>query len=205
MQAHKLKVKLACEDHAKHFLKSCVKLLVVEEDQKLIAAIMDYQRDVVSPKVGPGLVPRIVLLNWAAPCQIPVEFQKTQMGVLTWALHDEMASVAATVSPQFTYAKGKLHLEEAKMLKQLGTGHHNFDATYTMIFKDQCDLRDERPMAYTGRLVYPSPAMLKKHPFFNCDLRVQRRTTEVSQLAPVKMKTVEEIAYCIALLNVFWI
>jgi len=193
-QEHKLNVKIETDRVAQNFLNSCCCILVLSDEQRIISSIMDFKRDVITAKLGAGTISTVPLLNWACPCQIPVAFQEAQINVLTWALHDDMNSMAACVCPQFVYSKGKLHLEEAKMMKELSKGHHNFDCTFSIIFKDQQDSRDDRPMTYVGRLVFPSPANLKKHMFYGCQLRVTGRTAEISQLSTAKMKMIEDMA-----------
>ena len=78
------------------------------------------------------------------------------------------------------------------MVNDLTKGNHNLDCSFSLLFKDQIDQRDERPMVYPGNLVFPSPVAMNKHFFFGCDLRKSRRTIEVSQLASKCMKVVED-------------
>ena len=166
LQEVKLERLRAGQAAADNFLESCVCLVVASNNcspQALIADFMKFKKDTVMSKVGDGLIPSVVLLNWAAPCQIPVKLQEAQTALLTFVLNDEMQSVGMALSPVFSYTKGKLHLEETKMIKQLTQGNHSIDCAFSVIFKDQVDSRDERPMVYPGRLVFPSPVPTSKH------------------------------------------
>ena len=85
--------------------------------------------------------------------------------------------------PQFTYAKGKLVLEEKKMISFLSQGHHNLDYTFALNFKEPKDARDERPPVYNCRLVFPSPfGNVHKSPFWSCRVRRLRTTMKLSWL-----------------------
>ena len=165
--------------------------------EQLIGQILNWRNNQVIAKLGcvPSKVPYLVALNWACPCLIPSQTQDQQLAILSWALHDNMQSSALVVAPVFSYNVGKLHLEEQKMVTALSRGNHNLDVHFNVIFKDQCDSRDLRPMVYPGRLVFPSPLMnIARSMWFSCDLRRMRRTEEVPQLPPKLMKEVEDLA-----------
>ena len=181
-----------CDSAADNFIQSCIKLVVRDEPPKLISQVMNYKRDVIMAKVGSADVPQIVFLNWSAPSAIAVPYQRAQTALLAWGLSDHMGSVACCLNPVFSYTRGKLHLEETRMIHELSAGNHNLDCCFSMLFSDQVDERDERPMVYPGRLVFPSPAPIKTHPFFGCDLRKNRITTAVKQLATKQLKHVED-------------
>ena len=196
---HRASERAKCMASAELFMHSYTKLLAWEgsQQQQIIAEIMNFRRDQVALKLGAdvGNIPSVVVLNWASPCLIPAANQSSQMGVLTWALHDNMQSLGVAVSPAFTYSKGKLHLEESKMIQQLSMGNHNLDVQFSILFKSQCDTRDQRPMVYPSRLVFPSPiGDPSKSIWFGCELRRARRTEDVAQLPVKQMKEAEDLA-----------
>ena len=135
---------------------------------------------------------QLVLLNWSAPCTIPKEMESTQVATMSWALQDDMNSAAVMVSPCFAYSKGKLHLEEKKMFDTLSKCPINLDCSFAIIFTEQQDSRDERPLVYNGRLMTPAPVDFNTHPFWKCDLRKNRRTADIRQLDAKKLKIVED-------------
>ena len=199
-QEVRLERKKQCEEAADKLLRGTVKLVTTKDSEKIIADIMNFKRDNIRSKVGgPGgdEIPNVVILNWTAPCMVPVSMQTSQLGVLSWALQDCMQSVAAVLNPIYTYTKGKLHLEEAKMLSMLGQGNHNLDMGFGMCFTDPQDSRDDRPLLYSGRLVLPSPVPLHKHIFYNCELRRARRTADVKQVLSNNLKFIEDPASCV--------
>ena len=99
------------------------------------------------------------------------------------------------VAPVFSYTRGKLILEETKMINLLQQGHHNLDYNFQILFKDQKDTRDERPLGYNCRFVFPSPiGHPKKSPFFSCKLRQLGRTNEINQMDTKFMKCVEDMS-----------
>ena len=193
-QEHKLEVKTTATVFAKNFVSSCMTFLVRDSEQEMIKLIMDFRRDIIISKLGPGVVPTVPFLNCIAPCQVLAKWQTAQINILSWALHEEITSMSVVLSPQFAYGRAKVHLEEQKLLKELAQGHHNIDTHFTILFKDQHDARDERPMCYTGRLVFPSPAELKQHPFWSCDLRIRRRTSDIPQLSVHAMRMIEDLS-----------
>ena len=116
---------------AKKYLHGCTKFLCWQgqKTEAIIGDVLDYKRDEIGQKLNitPSEIPAIIFLNWAAPSLIPAPVQESQIGMLTWALHDNMQSVAVVTAPVFTYNRGKLHLDETKMLEQLSKGNHNLD------------------------------------------------------------------------------
>jgi hypothetical protein len=194
-QEHKLSVMKVRIDAATLFLDSCVQLVTWTNEADVIGECMQFKRK-IQTKIGASMddLVNIPILNCSAPCMLPAQYASGQVGVLTWALNDNLRSCAIALMPVFTYSKGKLHLEEQKLITQLARGNHNLDYQFSVLFKDQVDHRDERPMVYPGRFVFPSPVAPSRNPFFSCDLRRHRRTPEVKQLASKSMKIVEELA-----------
>ena len=78
-------------------------------------------------------------LNYSAPCLIPSAVQDAQFQTLAWALHDNVHSMALVLEPNFTYNKGKLRLEQSKIIEQLTQGHHNLDWQFSIVFKERTD------------------------------------------------------------------
>ena len=158
---------------------------------------MDFRHDAITSKLGVLTrdVPSLLALSWAAPRMVPPHIQDNQISVLTWALSENMQSAAVVINPVFTYTKGKLRVEEQKLVDLLAKGNHMFDWQFSILFGKKSDDRDLRPMVYPGRFVFPSPlGDPKKNLFFMCELRKSHRTEEVKQLAAKAMKLVEDLA-----------
>ena len=198
-QEMKLNRRKKAMDAATLFLKKCTKLTLWEPQrpETTVGEIMDFRRDNIASKLAitPSSIPSLLALNWAAPCLVPIPVQDNQISVLSWALSENMQSAAVVINPVFTYNKGKLHLEEGKLVDLLAKGNHNLDWQFSIIFKEKSDDRDLRPMVYPGRFVFPSPlGDPKKNMFFMCELRKSHRTEEVKQLTAKGMKLVEDLA-----------
>ena len=124
-----------------------------------------------------------------------IEKNEAQTNVLCWAMSDNMQSIALVLTPVFTYNKGKLHIEETKIMECLTKGNHNLDWQFIVQFKDKVDERDMRPMVYPGRFVFASPlGDVKKNQFFWSDLRKLQRTQEIPQLMAKQVREVIDLA-----------
>ena len=139
---------------------------------------MDWRRDNIERRLGapPNSVPNLVFLNWTAPALVKSEFLDCHISVLSWALHESTQSMALALQPVFTYNRGKLRLEEKKMLECLNKGSHNLDRQFSVLFSEKSSDRDLRPMCYPGRLIFPSPiGDPGKNVFFDSKLRRTER------------------------------
>ena len=122
-----------------------------------------------------------------------VETLEKQLGILAWAINDNMTGAAIVAMPMHTYTKGRLHLEQAKLLEKLLQGNHNVDTTFSMLFGES-DIRDHRPLTFYGRLVFASPiGDIKNSAFGACALVRRGRTTEIPQLQSKDMREPEDL------------
>ena len=196
-----MKIKDQCKKAAEKFLSSCVKISVLAgKVEECIADIISFKRDTIQKKTGTSLdnLPTLVMLNWTTPCSSHNEDFDKQAHILNWVLHENIKNAACVLLPVYSYNRGKLYMEEVKAVKAIGDAGHNPDCSFSLLFKDQVDPRDRRPMSYPGRLVFPAGCSeLKDHPFFTCQLRVQGRTKEANQIPGKKMKIVEELWLCV--------
>jgi len=184
-----------CEAAAQAYINNSLKILVWDRRkcETAIAEVMNYKKE-LSQKHGYKLddISHLVFWNCSAPCLIPAPIVKNSVSLLTWALNDQMRSVALILSPTFTYSKGKLILEEQSLLNDVAmAGNHVLDWIFTLVFGSKSDARDLRPMVYHGRFVFPAPLDLGKNPFFHCQLRKDQRTAEVKQVPAREMREVE--------------
>ena len=70
---------------------------------------------------------------------VPIHIQDNQISVLSWALSENMQSAAVVINPVFTYTKGKLHVEEQKLVDLLAKGNHNLDWQFSILFGEKSD------------------------------------------------------------------
>jgi hypothetical protein len=196
-QDHRLAQHAMCTDAAQLVMDATVKLSSWNTPESIIGEIMNFRRDYIARKLGcdTAKIPIVCFLNWSAPCVISSTVQDAQCNVLSWVTNDNMQSVGVVLYPVFTYQKGKLHLEESKVTQQLTKANHNLDIQFSVLFAEQVDARDLRPMVYPGRFVFPSPlGDPSKSMWFNCKLRKMRRTQEIKQLAAKFMKETEDLS-----------
>ena len=191
---HKIAIKKACQDAATHFMRSCIKLVTWSTSHYAIAEIMNFKRDTITARTGfqDNAISHIPLLNWSAPCTIKDQIQQHEIDVLSWALAENMQSCAIVLAPVFSYNKGRVHLEEQKMVKLLANANHNIDCQMVVLFTEQCDQRDDRPMVHPGRLIFPSSLPRMQNMFYSSSLRKHRRTDEVKQIPGQSMKCIED-------------
>ena len=94
--------------------------------------------------------------------------------VISWALGDHSQSIAIVLMPQFAYQRGKVYVAEKELMEQLLKTGENIDLTWSLLFKDPCDCRDQRPMSYSGRFIFPSHLEVSKSYYWNSALRKLR-------------------------------
>lgn len=186
-----------CLEAADCFLSSCARVLVWDKKvERNIAEVMNFKRQVIMAKLGLDSsqnIAQVVYLNATAPCLYAAVNQANGIEMLSWALSEQLQSVGLVMLPVFTYQRGKLVLEEKQILEQLCQGLHNLDWTFSLLFKEKTDARDQRPMSYQGRFVFPSPLELSKNCFWSSDLRKLQRTSDIPQLHSNKMREVENL------------
>ena len=126
---------------------------------------------------------------------IPTDYQKMQYALLAWSISENPISAGVVLCPLFSYNKGKVWMEEVKMLQELSKSNHNIDHCFSMPLRDRQDARDTRPMCMHGRFVFSSPLQdIRKCPFFLSDLCQNGRTPDVKQLPAKTLKEIEDIS-----------
>ena len=96
-------------------------------------------------------------------CLIPTAVMSQQVGLMSWALSDQMRSVGLMMMPIFSHHRGKLCIDERAILEKIFTaGNHNCDWSYHVLFKEKTDARDLRPMVYSGKFIFASPLDLQQ-------------------------------------------
>jgi hypothetical protein len=167
-------------DAAQVFLQNTVNIQVWDPDkpEKGIAEIMTYKRNAAKRlAIDDRSLPFVCCLNWTAPCLINASTLDAQVNILSWALHENPNSVGLCLVPTFTYNKGKMLMEETKLLESLAKGNHNLDWHFAVIFGSRFDERDLRPLVYPGRFVFSNAIQdVRRNPFFSSNLRKEQRT-----------------------------
>ena len=181
------------------FLDQFVKLCVwdAHKVEDVIAEVMDLKREILK-KCGTSHTSDLLELlfwNMSAPALVSSDNQTKQVGVLSWCLADNMQNCCLVNFPVFTYKKGLLWTEEKKLLESLTLGNHNLDLSFSLVFTEQVDMRDQRPMVYPGKFVFAAPIGDPIKTLFGKSHMIRlRRTESIPQLAPNKIKEVEDLA-----------
>ena len=178
------------------FMDTCVKLTTWEatiDDQ--LRNLVAYKRD-LGRRLGcqASDITCACIMNAIAPSMIYQKNMEKMIQVISWALGDHSQSIAIVLMPQFAYQRGKVYVAEKELLEQLMKTGENIDLTWSVLFKDPCDIRDQRPMSYSGRFVFPSHLDVSKSYYWNSALRKLRRTNEVSQLSPKDMRELSDLS-----------
>ena len=177
---------------AKTMMMNSYKGWVWGESDQMVAEIIGFKRDHVKPKTGASDVPILGYFNNTAPCMVNTDINTKIQGLLGWMLSENQSSACIALSPVFTWTKGKLHLEEKRMLTDLESGNHNLDHAFYLKFKECGDARDERRMIYPGRFILPGPVILQKCMWGSSDLVRDNITPDVKQLPSSQMVQVED-------------
>ena len=160
-----------------------------------MSEIINFRREVMEKKqLEPTNVISLPILNWISPCAVPAQIQDSQANILSWLLNEDVKGCALVNMPVFSHKKGHLWFAERTAMNFLTKGNVNLDTTYSILFKDQGDSRDQRPMVYPGRLVLPVTMDFSKSIFRHTPLFKFRRTADVPQMLTRDMQLVEDLS-----------
>jgi hypothetical protein len=155
-----------CQEAARHFIKASMAFSVWEKKktEMAIADVMNLKR-ALAARTGAKLedISYVLWFNASAPCLIPTAVMSQQVGLMSWALSDQMRSVGLMMMPIFSHHRGKLCIDERAILEKIFTaGNHNCDWSYHVMFTEKTDARDIRPMVYSGKFIFASPLDLQQ-------------------------------------------
>lgn len=93
-----------CQEAARHFIKSSMAFSVWEKKktEMAIADVMNLKR-ALAARTGAKLedISYVLWFNASAPCLIPTAVMSQQVGLMSWALSDQMRSVGLMMMPIF--------------------------------------------------------------------------------------------------------
>ena len=113
---------------------------------------------------------------------------------MQWSMVENDKSLGLVNMPNFSYKKNMVWTLEANACNLLRSAHVNMDHTYNLIFGNPVDTRDQRPLTYTGRFIFPSAVDPWKGPWGQTTLFKMRRTNEIAQQASKDMVQVEDLS-----------
>lgn len=198
-QEWRLRRREKCEQATTQFVDTCCKLVVWDgkKAELTVAEAAKFKREMLQ-KCGaagqPDRLPALVFLNYTSPCLIYAEHFAAHQHVLTWAMHESGHGVGLLLAPVFTYNKGRIHLEEQKLLTMFGNAHLNMDTHFSLLYQEKADTRDCRPMTYPGRLVFPGATDISKSLWQGCLLRKLQRTAPQEFVKSKDLREIENLS-----------
>ena len=100
----------------------------------------------------------ICLLNWVAPSMVSSVGMETQAEVASCLLHQSSQNVGVLLSPMFAYKKGGVWAAEKHAMSLLTDKSVLLERSWSLLFSEQHDKRDSRPLQYRGRIMEPPTA-----------------------------------------------
>ena len=125
---------------------------------------------------------------------MPKESQQGTIALMNYLVNDGPSNFGIVLMPTFSYKAGQLWVAEEIAMTLLMKGPVNVDRTFFMPFIEQVDLRDSRPMSYSGRIVTAPSVDPKTFQFKNSQLFRMRRTDPVAQLHTRDMQIMEDVS-----------
>ena len=137
----------------------------------------------------------VIICNWIAPSTIKSAVQKLQSDFLGSVMATELGKqcMGVILMPMTCSKAGRLWLTEMSCMKLLGESGVAFDTPFTLLFQER-NSRDERPLAYNGRIAFPSGMSLHKSIFAKTKLVQENITNAANHLPGNCMVTVEDMS-----------
>ena len=126
--------------------------------EKNLNRIMDVRRDFCKRQLQkpPHVVPFVPIWNQASPSCITSAIQKVQLNAFSWAICEHDGSLGVLIMPVHSNLTNKKYLSDVAILEKLSKCNFLFDEVFSILFEKKLDKRDQRPLTYTGRLVFPA-------------------------------------------------
>ena len=170
-------------------------ILLTSVDQ-LLREVGIIQKDLEGKSVekhNATKIATICTLNWIAPSTIPSKAQSQYTDVLSVLIHQSAQGVGLMLCPMFTYKKGGLWALEKQALNVLQEKALVVDRSWSLIFSEQVDKRDSRPLQYRGRVLEP-PTSDTATPCWWRNSKIFLGYTEFATQLPAKdMQVSEEV------------
>ena len=135
----------------------------------------------------------LTVVNWVSPSTLPAATLQAQADILSQVLHQSDKNAALVLTPMFTYKHRNSWQQEEIILKTLAKRALFFDHTFSLLFQDKLDCRDNRPLAYNGRVVFAGHVQANKSAWKASGLLACGRTECAAQLAAKDMIIVEDL------------
>ena len=182
---------------AEVWIKKYVNIQVWEDDNcnKVLNHLMNYREELAQKtNSAPHEVRLVCSLNWCSLSTHSKVAAKCEVDLLGWVLSESQHNVGLVHMPVHSNHKNRLVLTESNALTKLTKCNFNLDYQYNIMFKTRLDARDNRPLMYPGRLVFPGTLLdVRTSPWFMSKLRADGRTEAVEQVASKDLLTMEDL------------
>lgn len=185
------------KNEADKLLRTVCRFFIWTNADAAIAEILKFKRylsDLMA--ISKDSIINLPFANLVSACSVKQPVLDLMANITSWALSENEKSVGNLILPQFAYKKSSnaIWLAQKNVLDAFVKGNVSIDTDYQIIFKDQVDARDERPMVYSCKLIFPGHLDPRKTMWKNSQLYRMRRTDEVAQLASRDMLVIEDVS-----------
>lgn len=174
---------------------SCLHFFEMTSVDKLLREIGNIQKELEAKSVekhSETKIATICTLNWIAPSTISSKGMAQHADIISILIHQSVQGVGLMLSPMFSYKKGGLWALEKHALNILQEKALVVDRSWSLIFSEQVDKRDSRPLQYKGRVLEPPTETSTPYWWKNSKLFLGY-TDGATQLPAKDMQVSEEI------------
>ena len=97
------------------------------------------------------------------------------------------------LTPMYAIKRGLLHVTESTAYRLLSDNQIFFDSTFFMRFEPPSDKRDERPLAYSGRIASPHTVKLHKSVWKQAGIVTSNTTEPAQHVAKNDLQVIEDL------------
>lgn len=180
---------------ARAYLKQVAKFLIWDDADSLIQQITTHKRDLAEQmNLSKDSLVNIPFVNLCSSCSLKTEVLSAQANITSWLLTENESSIGILTLPVFTYRKQSVWRARSSVMEMFSKGPVSMDTDFQILYKDQNDARDERPMTYPGVLIFPGHVEPRKSAWKQSALLRTRRTPEILQPVSNQMLYIEDVS-----------
>ena len=175
-----------------------VKIAVWDDDNvaNAIKAIQDAQKHMGTRlSCAQHDIRMVTSLNMCSPSTHKEHVLKNEIHLLSWVLSECSNNLGLVQMPVHSNYKNKLVILEKNFLERISKLPLNLDHCYSILFKNRCDGRDDRPLNYPGRFCFPGTLVdVRNSIWWGSRLREEGRCEPVPQIAGKDLLVVEDLS-----------
>ncbi len=183
---------------AQSFMAGQVEFLLLESTDKVLREVQQLQQRLAAKSMADHgcarpetTIATLCVLNWSAPSTIKKEHRVMQAEIASVLVNHSPSNVGILLDPMFAYKKGGVWLAEKEAHDLLTAKSLVLDRTWSLLFEAKKDVRDNRPLAYRGRIL-EGATTAEKSPWMQTRL-YSGYTDQAQQLAAKDMVTWQDL------------